>query len=63
MKLRPVGADLFHVGWRGTDSWRDMMKPNSPFRNFPKAPTKVNIFAPSPSPCHERTDGLRRNMA
>jgi len=39
MKIRPVGAELFHAS-RRTDGWTDMAKVIVAFRNFAKAPEK-----------------------
>jgi len=39
MKIRPVGAELFHED-RQTDGQTDMTKPIVVFRNFAKAPKK-----------------------
>ena len=38
MKIRPVGAKLFHV-----DGWTDMKKLIVAFRNFAKAPKKDGV--------------------
>jgi len=46
MKIRVVGAELFHVGWRTdgqADGQRDMMKLIVTFRNFTKAPKKQHL--------------------
>ena len=34
MKIRPVGAELFHEAYRQTDGQADMMKLTVTFRNF-----------------------------
>jgi len=39
MKIRPVGAELFHVDIR-TDGQTDMTKLILAFRKFPNAPNK-----------------------
>jgi len=39
MKIRPVGAELFHV-----DGQTDMAKLTVAFRNFSNAPTKKESF-------------------
>jgi hypothetical protein len=39
MKIRPVGAELFHV-----DGETDMTKPTVDFRNFAKAPKGKMLF-------------------
>jgi hypothetical protein len=39
MKIRPVGAELFHADGR-TDRQTDVTKLIAAFRNFVKAPTK-----------------------
>jgi len=43
MKIRPVGAELFHVE-RRTDERTDMMKLIVPFRNFAKAPKNETLY-------------------
>jgi len=44
MKIRPVGAELFHAGGR-TDSRADMTKLIVTFRNFAHAPDKLNLMS------------------
>jgi len=39
MKIRPVGAELFHAD-RQTDSWTDMTELIAHFQNFANAPKK-----------------------
>ena len=42
MKIRPVGAELFHVDrWKGGQ--RDMAKLTVAFRNFSRAPKNESI--------------------
>jgi hypothetical protein len=43
MKIRPVGAELFHTDGR-TDTQTDMTKLIVAFRNFADAPTKCKVF-------------------
>jgi hypothetical protein len=40
-KIRPVGAELFHAGWR-TDGRTDMTKLIVAFRNFANAPRNMS---------------------
>jgi hypothetical protein len=53
MKIRPVGAELFHVD-RRTDEWTDMTKLIVAFRNFAKAPKNETLYKNSSkcTPCH-----------
>ena len=46
MKIRPVGAELFHAGWRTdrrVDRQTDMTKPIAEFLNFASAPQNVGL--------------------
>jgi len=43
MKIRPVGAELFHADGR-TDRPIDMPKLPVVFRNFANAPKKINTY-------------------
>jgi hypothetical protein len=44
MKIRPVGAELFHVDW-WTDRQADMTKKIGAFRNFANVPKKDHNIA------------------
>jgi hypothetical protein len=44
MKIRPVGAELFHA-----DGRMDMMKPTFAFRDFANALKKIHLFLPAVS--------------
>jgi hypothetical protein len=43
MKIRPVGADLFHADGR-TDRQTDMTKLRVAFRNFANAPKNKQLY-------------------
>jgi hypothetical protein len=53
MKIRPVGAELFHAGSR-TEGQREMKKLIAAFRNFVNAPKKMPLEY-HPSKCSSGT--------
>jgi hypothetical protein len=57
MKIRPVGAELFHA-----DEQRDMTKPNVAFRNSANAPTKWFSGLWSSNYTRTRGYGAHRNI-
>jgi hypothetical protein len=52
MKIRPVGAQLFHAGGRADRQ----DEADVAFRNFAKAPQKINKFRTVPTFFSERID-------
>ena len=60
MKIRSVGAELFHAD-RRTDGQRGMKKLKVAFRNFTKAPKKMPVYTQSQIGLHTYTRAHARS--